>query len=450
LLLLRSEPTPAGTLPGWSLHALDRDTLLDLPETPPLVGEPCSTTPVLDRRERLAAVVDNGVSPGGPPCIADSALHLRLVDITAWTQGRVVDLLAPPDRTLELAWTPTAGPPLVWSVDSRRLYVFTTSRVRSPDETRQVWIVDPSGTSPPQAVDLDVAVWRARLAPSGATLDVLGYRTRGPSRYGTFEPGSAALVVLDPTTGAVRTRVPLPGVKLANLPEAPSSPLPASYDPGVAISPNGRYYVVAHADEPILDVVDVFAPGLERLERTITTEPGLSPAVANAAWVAISPDSRQIYVRRQRWPPLGWNGLPLQVIEVGRWAVRTFDPGAAFLVFGPKDGRTYLIDPGSSVPGAVGAPWNTPDAPGSGLRVLDAAGAATSLVRDQYPLQVVPGGPDRLYVVLPGPDWSKLQNPVLQPGPTDRVVELVAYEIGTWREVARRPGHAPLRLLSAH
>jgi hypothetical protein len=43
-------------------------------------------------------------------------------------------------------------------------------------------------------------------------------------------------------------------------------------------------------------------------------------------------------------------------------------------------------------------------------------------------LQVVPGGPDRLYVVLPG--------------------DLVAYDVGTWREVARRSWHAPLGLLS--
>jgi hypothetical protein len=79
LVLLQAEPTPAGTLPGWSLHALDRDTLLDPPETPPLPVEPCSTPPVLDRQEHLAVVIDNGVSLGGPPCIADSELRLRVL-----------------------------------------------------------------------------------------------------------------------------------------------------------------------------------------------------------------------------------------------------------------------------------------------------------------------------------------------------------------------------------
>ena len=445
LLLIQAEPTPAGTLPGWSLHAIDRDTLLDSPETPPFSGDPCSTTPVLDRQQRLGAVLDNGIILNGLPCSASSEVRLHVLDLAAWAQGPAVDLVPPADRTLELAWTPTAGPPLVWSADSRRLYVFTVSRVRywaatgrSPDETRQVWIVDPSGANPPQAVDLDVAVWRASLAPSGAALDVLGYRTRGPARYGTFQPGSTVLVRLDPTSGAVRARVPLPGVRLLNVGEAPASPLPGLYDPGVAASPNGRYYVVAHADEPVLDVVDVFAPGLERLERSIATEPGLSPGLANAAWVAFSPDSRRVYVRRQRWTQDGFAGLPLQVIEVGRWAARTFDPGAASLVFGPNDGRVYLIDPGSGGPGPVGAPSNAWDAPGSGLRVLDAAGAATTLLRGQYPLQVVPVGPDRLYVVLPGADWRA-------PGPP---ADLVAYDVGTWREVARRSWHAPLGLLS--
>jgi hypothetical protein len=170
--------------------------------------------------------------------------------------------------------------------------------------------------------------------------------------------------------------------------------------------------------------------------------------VANAAWAAISPDSRRVYVRRQRWTQDGFAGLPLQVIEVGRWAAETFDPGAASLAFGPNNGRVYLIDPGSSGPGPVGAPWNAWDAPGSGLRVLDAAGAATTLIRGQYPLQVAPVGPDRLYVVLPGADWSKLQTLAARPGPTDHVAELVAYDVGTWHEVARRSWHAPLGLLS--
>jgi hypothetical protein len=452
LLLIQVEPAPAGTLPGWSLHAIDRDTLLDTPETPPLAGEPCSTMPVLDRPERLGAVVDNGVSLNGPPCIAGSELRLHVLDVAGWTLGQAVHLTAPAARTLELAWTPAAGPPLVWSADSRRLYVFTTSRVRdwaasgrSPDETRQVWLVDPSGATPPQALDLDLAVWRASLAPSGASLEVLGYRTRGPSRYGTFEPGSAVLVVLDPATGAVRTRVPLPGVKLANVAEAPSSPLPASYDPGVALSPNGRYYVVAHADEPVLDVVDVFASGLERLERSIATEPGLNAGVANAAWVAVSRDGRHVYVRRRRWTQDGFAGPPMQAIEVGTWTVGTFDPEAAYLVFGPDVHRMYAVDGGSSVPGSAGAPPNPWDAPGSGLRVLDAAGTATSLVRDQYPLQVVPSGPDRLYVVLPGADWSKLPKVTAAPVPP---TDLIAYDVGTWRELARRSWHAPLGLLS--
>jgi len=459
LILLQSEPTSTGPLAGRSLHAIDRDTLLDLPETPPLPAEPCSTVPVFDRQERFGAIVDNGVSLGAPPCLAGSALRLHVLDVAAWTLGPAVDLAAPADRTLELAWTPSTGAPLVWSADGRRLYVFTISHVRDwaaggrdPDETRQLWIIDPSAANPPQAVDLDVAVWRATLAPSGASLDVLGYRTRGPSRYGTFEPGSAVLARLDPATGAVRARVPLPGVTLANVAESPAGSLPASYDPGVAISPNGRYYLVAHADQPILDVVDVFAPGLERLERSIITEPGPNAEAANAAWLAVSPDGRHVFTRRLRWTPDSRSGLPLQVIDLATWAVSTFDPAAAFLAFGPNDGRTYVIDDGGSLPGPAGGPPDLWNAPGAGLHVLDAAaaGGATTLVQDRSPLQVVPSGSGRLYVVLPGPEWSALEAVQRMAGPNDRVTELVAYDTATWREVARRPWHAPLWLASRH
>jgi hypothetical protein len=97
----------------------------------------------------------------------------------------------------------------------------------------------------------------------------------------------------------------------------------------------------------------------------------------------------------------------------------------------------------------VGGPPNLWDAPGAGLRVLDAAGgSATTLVHDHSPIQVVPIGSNRLYAVLPGPEWSALNTVTGVPGPNDRVTELVAYDIGTWHEVARRPWHAPQWLVT--
>jgi hypothetical protein len=44
------------------------------------------------------------------------------------------------------------------------------------------------------------------------------------------------------------------------------------YDPGVGLSSNGRYYSVVHADELVVAVVDVLAPGLERFERSVQTD----------------------------------------------------------------------------------------------------------------------------------------------------------------------------------
>jgi hypothetical protein len=78
--------------------------------------------------------------------------------------------------------------------------------------------------------------------------------------------------------------------------------------------------------------------------------------------------------------------------------------------------------------------------------VLEAAGSqVASLQHDQVALQVAQLGEDRLYVTRLGPDFDAWQDSgVTNEG--QQAFELVAYEVGTWRVVARRSWHQPIVL----
>jgi hypothetical protein len=449
----------AGTQSSVSLRTIDPETLADLDGASPLeagVGA-CGVGPVVRGSGNWGVVVENSTTFPGAACPSNSQLKLRLIDFAAWRWGREVVLDAPPDRTLELAWAP--APPLIWSADGLRLFVFTANRssdletsVQSGDERRQLWIVDTQGTRPPTAVPLEAAPWRVNLAPSGVALYVLGYQTRGPSRLGYLDPGSTVLLIIDPATGATRSRVPLPRVKLAALPVRGET----WYDPGVALAPNGRYYYVAHPDEPIVDVVDVFAPGLERLERSITIESVSSTdSVSTAAWLGISPDGGRLYSRRANLPAFA-GSWPMQVVDTHTWTVATFDPQAAYLQFSPNGQWLYASDQ-PAAPGTggllffgVGGPLFVQSMPANiGLRVFDAPSGRqlSSIMNGQVVLQVSPSQSNRLYAVfLPAADAGALQAPQVARTGFD-AVDLVVYETGTWRELARRSWQSPISLV---
>jgi hypothetical protein len=59
--------------------------------------------------------------------------------------------------------------------------------------------------------------------------------------------------------------------------------------------------------------------------------------------------------------------------------------------------------------------------------------------------RVWPVGSTRLYVTVPTADFHSTQ-----PYTADEtLVELIAFDVGTWRELARRPGHLGLGLTLA-
>jgi hypothetical protein len=88
---------------------------------------------------------------------------------------------------------------------------------------------------------------------------------------------------------------------------------------------------------------------------------------------------------------------------------------------------------------------------GLGLRILDGASGRqlSSISHGQVVFQVWPGPANRLYVVLlPAADATGLPTPqVVSTG--FGAADLVVYEAGTWRELARRSWQSPVWLVQA-
>jgi DNA-binding beta-propeller fold protein YncE len=436
----------AGSQPSTILQALDPQTLADVEGMAPLDVGSCAVGPIMVRGGHRGVVIENGTTYPGSACPDGSQLRLRVLDVATWTWERDFELEAPADRTLELAWNP-GTPALLWNADGSRLFVFTASRVRgwaigmhNADEVRQLWIIDTLGSGRPTPVSMEVAAWRVNLAPAGQAVYVLGYQTRGPSRWGDLDPGSTVLLILDPATGAIRSRIPLPGVKVATLRGD------SWYDAGVAVAPNGRYYYVAHPDEPLVEVVDVFAPGYERLERLVTTENGSTKDATRSNWLTVSPDGGRLYSRRASGFPSPAHRLGLlHVIDTRTWAAAPFDPTAASVQFSPTGEWIYAVD----VPRTPSGPPLQMPVPGASLRVIHGASGQQSVIAPgQTIFSVVPDPINRLVyaVVRREPEAHPWQPPPLAFEPAIPAVDLIAYEVGTWRESARREWPSPIWL----
>jgi hypothetical protein len=164
----------------------------------------------------------------------------------------------------------------------------------------------------------------------------------------------------------------------------------------------------------------------------------------------VSPDNSHVYVRRNVASP---TEAGLRVIDTRTWQVSTFDPAATGAAYSPDGRWLYLEEP--RLASRAGAPW-TPQrmhvrqAEGARVRVVDTASGdeVASLLQDRVPIQLIAYGTDRLYAVVPGPEYPVGPWPLaIQPGDPKARVELIAYEVGTWRELARRPSPFPLLLV---
>jgi len=416
---------PDGSRPdGARLQAIDPDTLEDLPDLPPLEVPACSSGLSVQPAGQVGAVVL--AAGGGPACAQAPSAAVRLLDLRAWTWG--ADLALPSDAAEPLR----LDGPLAWSPDSRWLYLLTATT--GEPATRQLWRLDSTASSPPVHVGIDFIPERIDPAPNGSAIFVLGGRSQDGSRAGAAVAGSAFVAIYDPQTLAERLRVPLSGLKLG-LPDQPVG----SLRPAVAMAPDGSRYYVAHADRPVLDVVDVRAPRLERLERSIALRSAndtMRIAGASAgAWLRASPDGAHLYVWQLASAPE--DDLGLQQVDVGSWRVQTLDPIAARLGASLDGQWLFRLDPSyAQRPGVQRAR----DPAGARLSVLDASGGdeVAVLERDRFSLVVGQYGPQRLYTVEVEPAAPTEADASQDSRRARPAMALVAFAVGSWRELARR------------
>jgi hypothetical protein len=287
-------------------------------------------------------------------------------------------------------------------------------------------LIDSSLASAPTSVRLDFVPERLDLAPTGSAVFVLGGRSADNTRATAAVPASGFLAVYDPLSLVERIRVPLSGLDIGQADQAPGS-----LWPGVAIAPDGSRYYVAHADRPLLDVVDVRAPRFERLERSISLRDVPPATGTSSAWLSASADGAHLYVRQPAGDPR--DDLGLQMVDVGSWRVRTVDPVAVRLASSPDGRWLFRLDPPLSQ--RVGA-QRSRDPTGARLSVLDSSTLSEHVVLDQdhFAFNVAQYGTDHVYVLD------------RQPG---RSAMLIAYASATWQPIAWREMDAPGWLVTA-
>ncbi len=449
------------------LRQVDRTTLQPIEGATPL-DLPACTEPELPRGSSSLAVAVLDSAPGSTgQCRGTGTVSLRFLDMARFQWGAEVRL-DDGGGSVSMAWSPLVSEPLAVSPDGKRLYAVTIARAGrgtaadpAQPAVARLWIVDTSGRVAPTSVVLPYQPWRLDVAPDGTAVYVLGQNAApgaDPVR-GPFLPTSGApfLAVLDPSKGTEWSRVGLPTQKAGYV---PTTQRPqgfrgffggsAVYTPGIGLAPDGTRYFAAHADESALDVVDTRALKLERLERTIRVEvpvpdplagspAGTSPGSgvtlgSTSAWTLVSPDGSKLYTRR--------DGYQAGIVEVDTrtWAARPFDATAQRAAFSPDGTWMYLYDAPTADrgPSAARQRRDVREAAGARLRVLNAATGQTlgTLVQDKTVLQMVPRGTDRLYVVVPSQE----------PGAAVSDVDVLAYEVGTWRELGRTSegGYTPL------
>jgi hypothetical protein len=309
-----------------------------------------------------------------------------------------------------------------------------------------------------RGIPLTYVIRGALVAPGGDALYAVAY-TPDASERSIVASDPAFLVVLDLNTGAERGRIQLPDLKVGQRKEVGSDGRTEywTYEPGLQVAPDGNRVYIARAHEPFIDVLDTRGLRVERTVRVETRAGGpidwllrLFASSASAkggpgvsALLAISPDGGKLFTRRYGDGQPSRGGI--HVIDTQSWQIATL-PSDATNVAPSADGLWLLVrdPPLIHRPGADPAAWATRDWSGGGLRVLDAAGGreAVTLLKDTLPLQIVQYGRDRLYVTIATSAYHGTQPYT----PGEVLTELIAFQVGSWRELARRPGHFNQRI----
>jgi hypothetical protein len=334
-----------------------------------------------------------------------------------------------------------------WSPDGQRLYAIASSHGPDGNWSQSLWILEPGRGAAPVAASAPFTTWYWRIAPDGSAVYAMGcYPDLAERANRALDP--TLLVAFDPATGAEQWRMELAGVKFGQRRETDARGAPEywQYFPQLQLAQDGRRAYLAHADEPVLDVIDLRSRRIERTLRTDVATPAAGPVEwflnlmsraasakggpSDTASLATSPDGRKLYTRLYgRDVSLS---APLWVVDTSSWQVRALGTDVEAANMSP-DGR-WIYEPH----------WNA-----TGIRVLDAATGheVTTLLPEVKPYRMVSYGDDRLYVLAPGPERHPVPPYVQRQG--EAFNELIAFEIGSWRETGRRAGRWGLGIATA-
>ena len=381
--------TDATASPGTTVPALPGPAdalLLDWSNARPTLGggltaigadgaEPAEGSAPLDVGSAQVSLASDGtkVAISAPQA---GAAALRVLDTEGWTELLSAD--EPAGFSL-FAWTP----------DSQRLFGFRSGFERDESGAAvaiaEVWLVDLESGATSRIAELDYQPYTLIAAPDGERLYALG---READRFdATF------LAAYEVGAARERGRIELSRVLAGTGPLV--SGVAERYDPGVAITADGRHLYIAHATGDEITEIDlesltvtrevVASPRRGALDRALAALRGLlrTPASAHALSVqrreaTLSPDGETLYVAGSsddvcsleaascvHHRPVGLRAIDVATLQVrasvenvGAFAL-TAD-GAAILAAG------WTFD-------EVAVREGRPGITGYGLRILDAA-----------------------------------------------------------------------------
>lgn len=346
----------------------------------------------------------NTVSPNGRLMFSESGLNqtgrglIHLYDLAEWRELFTLD--EPVGSFYSVAW----------SRDSERVYFGIAE---------QLWVLDVRKKEAKQLAAFDYPAAargfqpiRMDVSPDGSRLYLFAFNQADTN---TSTPlGDPFLLAVDAESGDELARLALPDVLIGwRTQTVGGEERGMSYTPGLAMSPDGERYYVAHPDENRLTVVDLESLRIERVatparekshfDRAIglfVSEAEAKSSNGNAKTILASPDGRYLYVAESRTldPPaeIASEGK-LTVVRADRMTIVSEQDGPARITL-TQDGRRLLAWGSSHRWLKTGEhEWSPADYVGYGVTVYDAATGEIEHRVDENGLYgwIIPGGDGR-------------------------------------------------------
>lgn len=313
-LLLHWPIEESDTPQGGRLSPIDPATAHTIEGFEPLDVEIPADVVLAPDGHRAAASIIPARTQYGP----DATLHV--IDLSNWTMRPVSGVPAGFSRPGHILWHP----------DGTKFYAIEETCATAGGEGRcfepwrhAIWAVDAEAATGRLLTTTDFWADSVRVAEDGSKLYVLAHR--GSTCCGIDVEGNPFIVVVDTSSGALSSEIPLPGLLLGQRTEArPGMPPDWKWNvqrsPGFAVSPRGDRAYIAHSDDARITVVDFerarvvrtasFDPAHDLLHRLGTWLLGRLATRAEAkggltfrTQVEVSKDDRYLFVTGTRDEP---------------------------------------------------------------------------------------------------------------------------------------------------